>query len=194
MLEGKFHFYDFSNKGGWLLSHFHQNKYHSSLIQFGRTDFVDSWFDPATHYHTTAYEVYLVMHGELWVLVDDFSIALKEGNLLLVQPRVPHAVVGGKGPIQNFTLKIPCSSDEKKVVRKLSQKERSKAPSFINGNELVATKGFFADFSQEEHRNCWLFGFGIAKYLIDEFSLAYMIYEDEKEEKADGHPNDFHFH
>ncbi|NHK31716.1 MAG: hypothetical protein FK730_10215 [Asgard group archaeon] len=194
MPEGKFHLYNLQNKGGWLLSPTFTNEFYSTLIQFGRTDFLEPWSDPAIHYHTNSQELYLVMHGELWLQVGDSYVNLREKNLLLVQPGVLHAVVGGKGPIQHFGLKIPCITDEKINVRELTQEETSKKPHFIDGKDLVTKEGFFADFSKDEYYNCWLFGFGIAKYIVEEFSLAYMIFKDEAEERAIEHPNDFHLH
>ncbi|NHJ41343.1 MAG: hypothetical protein FK731_15025 [Asgard group archaeon] len=194
MLEGKYHLYNLLNKGGWLLSPNHQDEFCSTLIQLGRTDFLDPWSDPAFHYHTNSQELYLVMHGKLWLLVGDSYVKLKERNLLLVQPRVPHAVVGGKGAIQHFGLKIPCITDKKVNIRELTQDETSKKPYFIDNKELDAKLGFIADFTQKEFQNDWIFGFGIAKYLVEEFSLAYMVFENEKEDFSLENYNDFHFH
>lgn len=194
MLEGKYHLYNLQSKGGWLLSPKHHDEYHSALIQFDRTNFLDAWFDSTVHYHTISIELYLVMHGEMWLQIGDSYLALKEGNLLLVQPGVPHAVVGSKGPIQFFGFKIPCITDEKIVVRELTEEETNKKPQFINCKDLDIKNGFVANLSQKEYQNYWIFGFGIAKYLVEEFSLAYMIFENEKEDSSLENYNDFHFH
>ncbi|NHJ49149.1 MAG: cupin domain-containing protein [Asgard group archaeon] len=194
MLERKFHLYNLHDKGGWLLSPTYDDKFNSNFIQFGRTNFLDPWSDPAIHYHTTSQELYLVMHGELWLKVGDSSVVLKERNLLLVQPGIPHAVVGGKGSIQHFGLKIPCISDEKIVVREVTQYEKNSKPLFIDSKDLDPKEGFIADFTQDDYRNCWVFGFGIAKYLTDEFSLAYMVFKDENEDTSLENYNDYHLH
>ena len=84
--------------------------------------------------------------------------------------------------------------DEKKIVQDLSIKKQNKSAFQRSNRELDAKKGFFAELTGREHCNCWLFGFGSAKYLLEEFCLAYVSLKDEQEERATQDKNENHLH
>lgn len=130
MEESGYCLYNLTNKQGWLLSHQHQKDHYSPFIQFGRTNFSNPWSDPEIHYHTTAQELYFVLQGELWLTVEEIPIVLPERSCLLVRPRIPHTVVGGKGKIQHFGMKIPHILDEKVIVKKTTR--NSEKNSFLS--------------------------------------------------------------
>ena len=49
------------------------------------------------HYHTRASELFFVLGGSLRVLVGEEVLVLKEGDFLVVPPRVPHAFAPAPG-------------------------------------------------------------------------------------------------
>ena len=118
ILMTDYELFNLNELSGWIIgSEFDEKSpYYSSLFQLGRSDYLYPWKDPKFHYHTISIEVYLVLHGELWILVDEIVVKLKEKSILLVQPGVFHAVIGGKGLIHHYGMKIPSNGD-KKVIK-----------------------------------------------------------------------------
>ncbi|NPD90247.1 MAG: hypothetical protein HGN29_16165, partial [Asgard group archaeon] len=85
--------YNLENKNGWLLSSFKgkDDNCYSPLLQFGRTNFQEPWQDPNFHSHSISLEIYLLIEGELWHVVDEVPIIMKGRSLLLVQPGISHS-------------------------------------------------------------------------------------------------------
>ncbi len=64
---------------------------------------VPLWVDHDIHLHSDSEEYYFVFQGELQLLVDGSVFTLRPGEVLMVN-QVPHAVVGGNGPIEHFII------------------------------------------------------------------------------------------
>ncbi|MFX1255748.1 MAG: cupin domain-containing protein [Promethearchaeota archaeon] len=197
MQKGKVYLYDLSEKDGWLLSRHHTGDHYSPVLQIRRSNFVEPWRDASSHFHTSAHEIFLVLKGELWLIVEDLPIRLQEESLLVVQPGVPHVAVGGRGPIQHYVMQISDDHDEKKTIEEFSPEKLKKLESsFQKGNpELDPLKGFFADLTEKENHNCWLIGYVLGnKYLTKDYCFAYMIYNDENAVKKTDHRDIRHYH
>ena len=82
--------------------------------------------------------------------------------------------------------------DERGIVKKEIECEE-----IINSTKhglIKKNEGFYADLTLPENQNCWLIGYGVAKYHNLDFCLAYMVLKSENEFKKINHPNDLHYH
>jgi mannose-6-phosphate isomerase-like protein (cupin superfamily) len=198
MSERRFSLYDLNDKSGWILSSFKEkdNVYYSPLLQFGQTNLVDPWQDPNFHHHTVSLELYLLVKGEMWHIVNNIPIRMKGCSLLVVMPGVSHSVIGGRGKISHYGMKIPHSSDKKIIDESpknldILMKKVSSIKETINLNPSL---GFYIDFNKKENQNRWILGYGEAMFETYVLSLAYMNFQTEADFKSDNHLNELHVH
>lgn len=141
------------------------------LVALGHTASVAPWADPVLHMHTDSEEYYILLQGELRFVVAGVAIGLRAREILIVQPRVPHAILGGKGPIEHFGLRAPALED-KQPVGELDED----LPSATEGREreLREKWGCRIPLETAENRNCWLIGAGRARFRSSHLILAYL--------------------
>jgi len=194
--------FNLNELNGWIIGpEFDINTpYYSSLFNLGRTNYLYPWKDPKFHYHTKSIEIYLVLHGELWIIVDKIAVKLKEKSILLVQPGIFHAVIGGKGLIQHFGMKIPPKEDKKIIKEKIDDYEKiieNITKSGFNQSpyrQLDPNHGFVADLKNESNINCWLIGLWDVQYETEKFCFAYINLETLEEKNAHSHQDHLHYH
>ncbi|MHA1952844.1 MAG: hypothetical protein ACXAAM_04180 [Candidatus Heimdallarchaeaceae archaeon] len=198
MQKANYTLYELVNKQGWILSSFKEKDDidYSPLLQFGRTNFQDPWQDPNFHSHTVSLEVYFLIEGEFWVVVDDIPIVMKGRSLLLIQPGISHSIIGGKGKIQHFGMKIPHQEDEKIIDKK--HRDISSMLDLMKDdnmeNNLDPSIGFFVDLNKKKNQNTWQVGIGHAFYYTEEFCLAYVNLQSEEGLRAVDHKETYHYH
>ncbi|QEE15578.2 cupin domain-containing protein [Promethearchaeum syntrophicum] len=194
--------FNLNELNGWIIgSEFEKNTpFYSSLFQLGRTNYLYPWKDPKFHYHTESIEIYLVLQGELWVIVDEIAVILKEKSILLVQPGIFHSVIGGKGLIQHFGMKIP-SMEDKKIIKEEKDDYENKIEKITKSGfnqspykQLDRNHGFIADLKEESNINCWLIGLWEVKYKTEKFCFAYINFDTLEEKNAHIHQDHFHYH
>ena len=194
--------FNLNELNGWIIgSEFDEKSpYYSSLFQLGRSNYLYPWKDPKFHYHTRSIEIYLVLHGELWVIIDKIAVKLKEKSILLVQPGVFHAVIGGKGTIQHYGMKIPSKGDRKVIQEKNDDYEKvigSITKSGFNQSpyrQLNPKHGFIADLKENSNINCWLIGLWDVKYETEKFCFAYINFKTLGEKNTHSHQDHLHYH
>jgi mannose-6-phosphate isomerase-like protein (cupin superfamily) len=147
--------------------------------------------DRDIHLHQDSEKVYFVFQGELRLLVDGSVFALKPREALAVQPEVPHAVVGGSGPIEHFVIRMPGLDDRRTVDTVPAQLPRAANEA---KRELQFGWGCRIPLTQERYQNCWLFGFGQAHFHSDHTCLAYLSFPTTESVSADSHPHRLHLH
>jgi hypothetical protein len=127
--------------------------------------------DGDMHLHRDSEELYVQVHGELHLLVDGSFFTLKPGEVLMVKPQIPHAVVGGGGPIEHFVLRTP-AVDDRQTMGKIPPEPPHAADEVRR--ELQGDWGCRVALTEARNQNCWLFGFGEARFNADKLCLAYM--------------------
>ena len=140
------------------------------LLGIGHTAFVHPWQDPYVHLHHGSEEFYLLLDGELRLYVDGTFVDLRPKELLMIWPRTPHAVVGGRGRIEYFGFRAPWH-DDKQIVSDIPSWDPKFDPA---ERELNAEWGRRIPLSATENQNCWLFGWGAAKHPSRHLILAYL--------------------
>jgi mannose-6-phosphate isomerase-like protein (cupin superfamily) len=152
---------------------------------------VPPWRDHEYHLHDDSEEYYFVFNGELHLQVADAFISLKTREALMVKPGVPHAVVGGKGSIEHFVLRLPAHEDRQHVGELPHQTFRS-----VNETkrELLSDWGCRIPLTEGKNQNCWLFGFGEALFHSAFMCLAYLNFPSVDSVNADIHPHRMHLH
>ena len=152
--------YDFRERSGYILT--------DDLFAIGHTALVPPWTDSQIHIHENSEEYYLLLQGELRFVVGEAGITLKPREMLVVKPRVPHAIVGGTGIIEHLGFRAPGAKDKQiigdipQVVPQDSATER----------ELRCDWGYRIPLALTEDQNCWLVGNGTARYASQFLSLA----------------------
>lgn len=140
------------------------------LFGMGHTAFMPPWSDDCLHFHDGSEEFYLLRHGELKLYVDGTFVNLLPDELLMVLPAVPHAVIGGHGPIEYFGFRAPYLND-KQIVGDIPSRVLSLSS---NERELKAEWGCRIPLSSVESQNCWLIGRDAAKHPSKHLILAYL--------------------
>jgi mannose-6-phosphate isomerase-like protein (cupin superfamily) len=121
--------------------------------------------------HRESEEYYILLQGELQFVVAGSAIGLRAREILIVRPRVPHAVVGGRGPIEHFGLRAPALED-KRPVRELHERHASATEE--RGRALREKWGYRIPLETAENQNCWLIGAGKARFHSSHLVLAYL--------------------
>ena len=143
------------------------------LLALGHTASASPWQDTAIHLHTDSEEYYFLLKGHLEFLVADYRLALQPNEILMVQPGVPHAILGGAGPIEHFGMRAPAVPD-KQVVGEL----RKDCPYRNESERLLSGEwGYRIPLDMPQHKNCWLIGAGSALYKSQHLIVAYMDFE-----------------
>jgi mannose-6-phosphate isomerase-like protein (cupin superfamily) len=151
------------------------------------------WVDGDVHLHTDAEEYFFAFQGELRLLIDEAVFTLRPDEALLVRPHVPHAVVGGRGPIEHFVLRMPAHDDRESV---------GKVPAEVPLATAEGERGLEQDWgcrvplTETRYQNCWLFGVGRARFRSEHICLAYLDLPTEESADANwrSHPHQLHAH
>ncbi len=182
--------YTFRGESGYIIAPWVPGVTHRQ-VTVRHSASVPPWVDRDVHLHRDSEEYYFLLQGELHVLVDGSVYTLKPREALMVRPRVPHAIVGGSGPIEHLVLRFPARED-RQTLRKAPPE-----PSGVSDNsrrELVSDWGCRVPLTAERHQNCWLFGVGRARFHSDHMCLAYLSFPSVESVNADRHPHRLHLH
>jgi mannose-6-phosphate isomerase-like protein (cupin superfamily) len=141
-----------------------------NLVAIGHTALVTPWADPSVHEHTASEEYYFLRQGELRFLVAGRALTLRPGEIMMVKPGVPHAVIGGAGLIEHFGIRAPALND-KRVVGDIPQR----LPETDDGErDLTGEWGYRISLASPRYHNCWLIGAGSALFESRHLTLAYL--------------------
>ena len=141
------------------------------LVAIGHTAMVEPWRDRNLHSHTQAEEYYLLLHGELELLVAGLRITLKPAEILMVRPQVPHAIVTGAGMIEHIGIRAPAGSDRQSAGETPSPLP---AATHEQAREVRRDWGCRVPLQAAANQNCWLFGFGSARFPSAQLAFAYL--------------------
>ncbi len=139
------------------------------------------WADPDVHLHQSSEELYILLHGELEILVAKELVTLKPMEMLMVRPRVAHAIVRGTGTIEHFGLRAPAISDRQTVDQSLGEFSLASSE---ESRELRCEWGYRIPLQEERNQNCWLIGYGAAQFPSSHLILAYLAFPTEEAANA----------
>jgi mannose-6-phosphate isomerase-like protein (cupin superfamily) len=170
---------------GYVVSH------PQRLISIGHTALVAPWSDANIHQHESSEEFYLLLQGQLHLVVNDFRITLHPKELLMLRPGVPHAVIGGAGAIEYFGIRAP-ARDDKLVVGELV----TEFPLLSEIERLISGEwGHRIPLDMPQHQNCWLVGAGSALYRSQHLAMAYLDFPTQESANAGiGTRHQLHYH
>lgn len=181
--------YRFAGHSGYLI---HPEKTGADApVALGHTAYVAPWRDEDMHLHEVADELFILLQGELHFLIGDSTLSLQTREVLLVHAGVPHAIIGGTGPIEHFGLRAPAVAD---------RRSRGKLPhplpplSGDNPRELRQAWGYRIPLSEARNQNCWLLGAEAARFDCGRLSLAYGRFETDEAAAAFQDRERFHAH
>ena len=182
--------YTFRDCTGYIIASWISSVGHAPVtIRHGAA--VPPWTDHDTHLHAACEEYYFVFQGELHALVDGATMTLKPHEVLMIKPGVPHAVVGGTGPIEHFVLRMPAVED-RQVVGRIPTEATAEAAG--DGRVLQARWGCRVPLGEVRYQNCWLFGVGEARFHSSVMCLAYVAFPTAQSLATDRHPHRLHLH
>ena len=191
MSQEKYSRFVFEGRSGYLVHPSIPGSQHK-LAAIGHTAGLAAWSDDWVHQHESSDEYYLLLQGRLIFQIMDFSISLQPNELLVVQPQIPHAVLGGSGPIEHLGMRAPILDDKKA----LSKPDQSAAFLFEDERLLCAEWGARIPLDRPEYQNCWLIGAGSAKFQSSHMILAYLDFPTlqaaARADKPDRHRLHFH--
>ena len=132
---------------------------------------VAPWADSDVHLHDSSEEVYLLLAGELSLIVAGATLDLHANEILVVKPGVPHSLVRGSGLIEHFGFRAPAGRDH----QSLGAIPVLLPPAIgIEQRELRADWGYRIPLDDARNQNCWLIGLGAACFYSSNFLLAYL--------------------
>jgi mannose-6-phosphate isomerase-like protein (cupin superfamily) len=65
------------------------------------------------HYHAQMHEVYLVARGESTVVVNDETVTLRSGEILVVEPGEVHTFIASSADYFHFVIQTPFIKGDK---------------------------------------------------------------------------------
>jgi mannose-6-phosphate isomerase-like protein (cupin superfamily) len=134
---------------------------------------VTPWADPDVHLHLASEEYYVLLQGSLLLLVAGQLVSLRPNEILMVRPGVPHAIVEGTGLIEHFGFRAPAVGD-RQIVGEKPQQLPARAEEAKR--ELCCDWGFRIPLGEVKNQNCWLVGFGTARFPSSHLILAYLSF------------------
>lgn len=161
------------------------------LVTIRHSAAVPAWVDSDVHRHADSEEYYILFQGGLRLLVGGAVFTLQPYEVLMVKPGVPHAVVGGSGPIEHFVLRMPAAEDRQSVEKIANEFPPTSGDA---GRELRADWGCRVPLTDTRCQNCWLFGVGQARFRSDRTCLAYLNFPSVESLGTDGHRHLPHLH
>jgi mannose-6-phosphate isomerase-like protein (cupin superfamily) len=121
--------------------------------------------------HGISEEYLFLRQGTLRFWIAGLSLSLRASELLMVRPEIPHAIVGGDGPIEHFGIRAPAPPDRQSVgpipqdLPGLSSEDQ---------RELCQDWGCRVSLSDPHNQDCWLIGLWQARFRSAHLSLAYL--------------------
>jgi mannose-6-phosphate isomerase-like protein (cupin superfamily) len=184
--------YRFRDYSGYVIAPWISGIAHD-LVSIRHSASEPPWVDRDVHLHDGSEEVYFLFQGELQLLVAGSVFTLKPREVLKVNPRVPHAVVGGSGPIEHFVIRMP-ARDDRRAVGEVPAKLAPVAGEAKR--ELRLDWGCRAPLTEARYQNCWLFGVGQARFQSDHMCLAYLNFPTDESADLSGrsHRHRLHLH
>ena len=161
--------YTFRGRSGYVVPH--NSDALRELIAIGHTASVAPWTDPDVHMHEGSEEYYVLLQGELWILVAEFLVTLRSREILMVRPQVPHAIVRGEERIEHLGIRVPALSDKRAVGRIPAELPRVGEE---NERELRCDWGYRIPLEDVRNQNRWLIGLGSARFQSSHLILAYL--------------------
>ena len=161
------------------------------LVTIRHSAAVPAWADSDVHQHRDSEEYYFLFQGKLRLWIDGAVYTLQPYEVLMVKPGVPHAVVGGSGPIEHFVLRMPAAED-RQTVRTVA--DELLVASGEAERELQADWGCRAPLTDARYQNCWLFGVGQALFHSERTCVAYLDFPSEESIGMDSHRHRPHLH
>jgi mannose-6-phosphate isomerase-like protein (cupin superfamily) len=169
--------YTFQGNTGYILP---PGQCANGLVALGHTASVPPWADLDVHYHATAEEYFFLQQGELRFCIGALSLSLRANELLMVRPQIPHAIVGGLGPLEHFGIRAPAPPDRQSA----GPIPQGLPLRFEDQREVSADWGWRACLSEPHNQNCWLVGLGQARLRSAHLSLAYLWFPTHEEANA----------
>ncbi len=180
--------YTFQGRSGHILG----SSTACGLLAIGHTAYVAPWTDPAIHWHENSEEYYLLLEGELRFWVWGLLLTLRPREILMLRPRVAHAIVGGEGRIEHFGIRTPAPHDKQTVGEVPCKLQRVNEES---ERALQRDWGFRISLEAAGNRNCWLIGVGAAKFQSAHLTLAFLDFPTTEAANAGiGTRHRLHFH
>jgi mannose-6-phosphate isomerase-like protein (cupin superfamily) len=152
-----------------------------NLIAIGHTDSIPPWCDPAVHLHLGSDEYFILRRGVLKFWIADQLISLMPDEIIMIKAEVPHAIVGGEGPISHIGVRAPSLKD-----KQISSNIPESFPPLSNNSvrELRCDWGNRIPLKDPKNQNCWLIGVDQTRFLSQHIILAYMNYRTNPEANA----------
>jgi len=155
---------------GYLVAPWNPDAAHD-LVALRHSALVAPWADADVHLHEDSEEYYLLLHGELRVLVGEALVTVRPLEMLMVKPNTPHAVLGGQGPIEHFGFRAP-APDDRRTIGPIPREMPSRSKE--DQRALKRDWGYRASLENAENRNCWLTGRPPARFYSPHLLLAYL--------------------
>jgi mannose-6-phosphate isomerase-like protein (cupin superfamily) len=182
--------YTFRGRSGYVIAPWIPGAAHE-LVAIRYSAWEPPWTDRDIHLHRVSEEYYFVFQGELHLWVDGSALTLQPREVCMVRPGVPHAVVGGRGPIEHFVLRVPAPDDRQAVGRVPPELAPVPDP---GPREMRSDWGCRVPLTEAKYQNCWLFGVGQARFRSDHMCLAYLSFPSTESVGADSHRHRLHLH
>jgi mannose-6-phosphate isomerase-like protein (cupin superfamily) len=169
--------YSFVGRSGYVTPRISTQK----LVTLGHTAGVMPWQDSGIHKHDQSEEYYLLLHGNLILLVGKEVVTLQPREILMIRPQTPHAIVGGEGLIEHLGIRTP-ALDDKRITGEIPAVLPTAAQE--HERELQGDWGCRIPLEAARNRNCWLFGTGSARVLSSYMTFAYLNFPTIEEANA----------
>jgi len=181
--------YAFQDFSGYLVSP--DNTTHE-LVAVRHSALVTPWADFDLHAHQLSEEYYLLLHGQLWFCVANEIVTLKPNEMLMVKPKVPHAIAHGEGLIEHFGFRAPLSNDRQSLG---PLPDHLPSTTDDEPRELRREWGYRIPLHDAHNHNCWVIGLDAARFQSPHFLFAYLDFPTHEAANADlGTRHRLHLH
>lgn len=142
---------------------------------------VPPWNDMDVHMHEESEEYFLLLQGAFVLMVNDSLLSLQPGEIMMIKPKMPHAIVHGSGLIEHFGFRAPAVDDRRSLGLLTSE-----FPNYVDAGarEIRSEWGYRVPLYEPINKNCWSIGYGDARFPSSHFSLAFLDFPTHQEANA----------
>ncbi len=86
---------------------------YTEYLDIGYNHVSTTWNDEISHVHKSSEEYFIVLQGQINMLVEDRCYPVQPGQLIGIRSGVAHRITGGVPPVENFLIRAPGGGQDK---------------------------------------------------------------------------------
>lgn len=118
----------------------------SPYLDLGFNRLNAGWQDETAHFHTHSDEIFVVVKGEIELLIRGVPVTVAAGQLVGIRAGVAHQVIRVRAPVENYLIRAPGGGADKIELTGSTQAPADAQSKGMNGVIRVDLRQHFSDY------------------------------------------------